>query len=138
MRLSIDAKSLITIGQDGSIVCFSIDDKELKQKKDREYSEEILIEKSTQDELTQAIKSLKESMDLEKRNHQMLMDKQSAENNAKIELISHEIEEKKQIYDERNRQLQMQKDEIEQEGMRDLDYERKLHKAEMEKKDDEH
>jgi len=106
MRLSIDAKSLITIGQDGSIVCFAIEDKDHKRTKDVKYSKEILIEKSTQDELSQAIKSLKESIDLEKRNHQMLLDKQSAENNARIEVISREIEEKKTIYDARNRQLQ--------------------------------
>lgn len=65
------------------------------------------------------------------------MDRQQAENNAKIEVISREIEEKKQSYDERNRELTMMKDEVEQEGIRDLDYERKLHKAEMAKKDDE-
>ena len=52
MRLSIDAKSLITIGQDGSIVCFAIEDKDHKRTKDVKYSKEILIEKSTQDELS--------------------------------------------------------------------------------------
>lgn len=29
MRLTIDSKSLFTIGQDGSVCCFYIDDKEL-------------------------------------------------------------------------------------------------------------
>jgi hypothetical protein len=31
MRLSIDSKNLFSVGKDGSIYCFSIDDKELKR-----------------------------------------------------------------------------------------------------------
>jgi hypothetical protein len=95
MRLTVDSKSLFTIGSDGSVCCFYIDDKELKLKKDRDYSEEILIEKRQQDELAQQIKQMTESIEMEKANHQALMDKQQRENNQKIEAISREIEEKK-------------------------------------------
>jgi hypothetical protein len=71
MRLTIDSRSLFTAGNDGSICCFYIEDKELlKHRKERDYSEEILIEKQTQEELMQQIKSLTESIQLEKNNHQ--------------------------------------------------------------------
>ena len=53
MRLTIDAKIMFSIGADGSLCCLQVEDKELKLKKDREFSEEILIEKKRQDELAQ-------------------------------------------------------------------------------------
>jgi hypothetical protein len=65
------------------------------------------------------------------------MDRHQAENQAKIDAITREIEAEKQNYDERNRHLTMQKDDIEHRGLLELDYERKQHKAEMAKKDDE-
>lgn len=105
MRLAVDAKVMFSIGADGSMCCMQIEDKELKLKKDREFSEEILIEKKRQDELAHQIKHFTESIEQEKANHQALMDRQQAENNAKIEAISREIEEKKQQYDETNRRL---------------------------------
>lgn len=69
MRLTSDSKSLFTIGTDGSICCFTIEDKLLKSTKEREYSEEILIEKQRQDELAQEINTQKEKIEQEKRNH---------------------------------------------------------------------
>ena len=61
---------MFSIGQDGSVCCFTIEDKELKRTKEIEFSEEILIEKSSQDELAQQIRSFKENIEQEKKNHQ--------------------------------------------------------------------
>ena len=85
MRLSIDSKNLFSIGKDGSIYVFNVEDKELKRTFNKDFSEEILIEKQRQDELAQQIKALQESIELEKRNHKMQLDNQHAENDAKIE-----------------------------------------------------
>ena len=87
MRLTSDSKALFSIGTDGSICCFTVEDKMLKSVKDREFSEEILIEKQRQDELAQEIKKYKEDIEQEKWNHTQQLNRQLSENDKKIQIL---------------------------------------------------
>jgi hypothetical protein len=80
MRLTNDSKNLFSVGIDGSICCMQIEDKELKIKRDLQFSEEILIDKKQQEKLKNDIKSLTDQIELEKANHLALLEKQQAEN----------------------------------------------------------
>ena len=53
MRLSCDDQSLFSVGEDGTLVCFTVTDKEgrmLKREKDITLAEEVLITRSDLEE----------------------------------------------------------------------------------------
>ena len=130
MRLNFDNTKLFSVGIDGTLCCFSMQQKTRLQQADIIHGE-ILIKKEDLDSIKKRIKNLKADIDLQEKTRDMQLKQTMKKNEEEIGDLENQIEEQKMQFEQTTQQLTMEKEQVELRAEEEQEYLKKIHEEEL-------